>query len=169
MWKAEKLEERHPTVRHSSSSDGGSSSERLVRHNLGDGGRMAEREIHCAFCKGMAGSAIALKPVAYPLALTQIRFASILPRSQHAPFWLCQNGGEGGIDSHSTQGDAPKPSALSLSPLASATHLPLASPAAMCLRHMAEREGFEPPLPLRVNRISSAARSTTLPPLRVRS
>ncbi len=34
---------------------------------------------------------------------------------------------------------------------------------------MAEREGFEPPLPLKVNRISSAARSTTLPPLRLRS
>ncbi len=31
---------------------------------------------------------------------------------------------------------------------------------------MAEREGFEPPVPLRVLRISSAVRSTTLPPLR---
>lgn len=31
---------------------------------------------------------------------------------------------------------------------------------------LAEREGFEPPIPLRVFRISSAARSTTLPPLR---
>ena len=30
---------------------------------------------------------------------------------------------------------------------------------------VAEREGFEPPVPLRVLRISSAARSTTLPPL----
>ena len=30
---------------------------------------------------------------------------------------------------------------------------------------LAEREGFEPPVPLRVLRISSAARSTTLPPL----
>jgi hypothetical protein len=33
---------------------------------------------------------------------------------------------------------------------------------------LAEREGFEPPVHLRVLRISSAARSTTLPPLRVR-
>ena len=31
---------------------------------------------------------------------------------------------------------------------------------------MAEREGFEPPVPLRALRISSATRSTTLPPLR---
>src|ERR1700689_66555 len=31
---------------------------------------------------------------------------------------------------------------------------------------MAEREGFEPPVRLHVLRISSAARSTTLPPLR---
>lgn len=31
---------------------------------------------------------------------------------------------------------------------------------------MAEREGFEPPIPLRVCRISSAVHSTTLPPLR---
>jgi hypothetical protein len=31
---------------------------------------------------------------------------------------------------------------------------------------MAEREGFEPPVRLPVLRISSAARSTTLPPLR---
>ena len=31
---------------------------------------------------------------------------------------------------------------------------------------MAERVGFEPTLPLPVNRISSAAHSTTLPPLR---
>src|SRR5665213_2154416 len=31
---------------------------------------------------------------------------------------------------------------------------------------MAEREGFEPPVHLRVLRISSATRSTTLPPLR---
>jgi hypothetical protein len=31
---------------------------------------------------------------------------------------------------------------------------------------VAEREGFEPPVRLRVLRISSAARSTTLPPLR---
>src|SRR3569832_1340971 len=31
---------------------------------------------------------------------------------------------------------------------------------------MAEREGFEPPIPLRVCRISSAEHSTTLPPLR---
>ena len=31
---------------------------------------------------------------------------------------------------------------------------------------MAEREGFEPPIPLRVCRISSAVQSTTLPPLR---
>jgi hypothetical protein len=30
---------------------------------------------------------------------------------------------------------------------------------------LAEREGFEPPVHLRVLRISSAARSTTLPPL----
>ena len=33
---------------------------------------------------------------------------------------------------------------------------------------MAEREGFEPPVRLPVLRISSAARSTTLPPLRMR-
>jgi hypothetical protein len=33
---------------------------------------------------------------------------------------------------------------------------------------MAEREGFEPPIRLPVFRISSAARSTTLPPLRGR-
>src|SRR4051794_39170601 len=33
---------------------------------------------------------------------------------------------------------------------------------------MAEREGFEPPVRLPVLRISSAARSTTLPPLRGR-
>ena len=33
---------------------------------------------------------------------------------------------------------------------------------------VAEREGFEPPVRLRVLRISSAARSTTLPPLRGR-
>ena len=33
---------------------------------------------------------------------------------------------------------------------------------------LAEREGFEPPVRLRVLRISSAARSTTLPPLRGR-
>src|SRR4029077_8745453 len=33
---------------------------------------------------------------------------------------------------------------------------------------VAEREGFEPPVHLRVLRISSAARSTTLPPLRGR-
>ena len=32
---------------------------------------------------------------------------------------------------------------------------------------MAEREGFEPPVRLRVLRISSATRSTTLPPLRM--
>ena len=32
---------------------------------------------------------------------------------------------------------------------------------------MAEREGFEPPIPLRVCRISSAVHSTTLPPLQV--
>ena len=31
---------------------------------------------------------------------------------------------------------------------------------------LAEREGFEPPIPLRVCRISSAVQSTTLPPLR---
>ena len=31
---------------------------------------------------------------------------------------------------------------------------------------LAEREGFEPPIPLRVCRISSAVHSTTLPPLR---
>jgi hypothetical protein len=31
---------------------------------------------------------------------------------------------------------------------------------------LAERVGFEPTLPLPVNRISSAAHSTTLPPLR---
>src|SRR5689334_8947232 len=31
---------------------------------------------------------------------------------------------------------------------------------------MAERGGFEPPIPLRVCRISSAVRSTALPPLR---
>ena len=31
---------------------------------------------------------------------------------------------------------------------------------------VAEREGFEPPVRLHVLRISSAARSTTLPPLR---
>src|ERR1700678_3068700 len=31
---------------------------------------------------------------------------------------------------------------------------------------LAEREGFEPPVRLRALRISSAARSTTLPPLR---
>ena len=31
---------------------------------------------------------------------------------------------------------------------------------------MAEREGFEPPIPLRVCRISSAVLSTTQPPLR---
>jgi hypothetical protein len=40
------------------------------------------------------------------------------------------------------------------------------------LRHfgfaeVAEREGFEPPEPLRAHLISSQARSTTLPPLRV--
>ena len=34
---------------------------------------------------------------------------------------------------------------------------------------MAEREGFEPPIPLRVCRISSAVHSTTLPPLRTSS
>ena len=34
--------------------------------------------------------------------------------------------------------------------------------------NLAEREGFEPPVPLRVLRISSATRSTTLPPLRSR-
>lgn len=34
---------------------------------------------------------------------------------------------------------------------------------------MAEREGFEPPVRLHVLRISSAARSTTLPPLRGRA
>ena len=34
------------------------------------------------------------------------------------------------------------------------------------LAEMAEREGFEPPIPLRVCRISSAVQSTTLPPLR---
>jgi hypothetical protein len=33
---------------------------------------------------------------------------------------------------------------------------------------VAEREGFEPPVHLRVLRISSAVRSTTLPPLRGR-
>ena len=32
---------------------------------------------------------------------------------------------------------------------------------------LAEREGFEPPIPLRVCRISSAVVSTTHPPLRV--
>jgi hypothetical protein len=32
---------------------------------------------------------------------------------------------------------------------------------------LAEREGFEPPIPLRVCRISSAVHSTTLPPLRL--
>ncbi len=32
---------------------------------------------------------------------------------------------------------------------------------------LAEREGFEPPVRLRVLRISSATRSTTLPPLRM--
>jgi hypothetical protein len=34
---------------------------------------------------------------------------------------------------------------------------------------MADREGFEPPIPLRVCRISSAVHSTTLPPVRGRS
>jgi hypothetical protein len=33
---------------------------------------------------------------------------------------------------------------------------------------LAEREGFEPPVHLRILRISSAVRSTTLPPLRGR-
>ena len=33
--------------------------------------------------------------------------------------------------------------------------------------HMAEREGFEPPIRLPVCRISSAVHSTTLPPLRI--
>ncbi len=33
-------------------------------------------------------------------------------------------------------------------------------------KNMAEREGFEPPIPLRVCRISSAVLSTTQPPLR---
>jgi hypothetical protein len=32
-------------------------------------------------------------------------------------------------------------------------------------RFLAEREGFEPPIPLRVCRISSAVLSTTQPPL----
>lgn len=32
---------------------------------------------------------------------------------------------------------------------------------------MADEEGFEPPIPLRVYRISSAARSTTLPLIRI--
>jgi hypothetical protein len=32
---------------------------------------------------------------------------------------------------------------------------------------VAEREGFEPPIPLRVCRISSAVHSTTLPPLQI--
>ena len=32
---------------------------------------------------------------------------------------------------------------------------------------LAEREGFEPPMPLRACRISSAVHSTTLPPLRL--
>jgi hypothetical protein len=36
----------------------------------------------------------------------------------------------------------------------------------VCDGKMAERGGFEPPIPLRVCRISSAVRSTTLPPLR---
>ena len=35
-------------------------------------------------------------------------------------------------------------------------------------RRVAEREGFEPPIRLPVCRISSAVRSTTLPPLRKR-
>ncbi len=35
-----------------------------------------------------------------------------------------------------------------------------------CVVVVAEREGFEPPVRLHVLRISSAARSTTLPPLR---
>ena len=35
-------------------------------------------------------------------------------------------------------------------------------------RELAEREGFEPPIPLRVCRISSAVHSTTLPPLQFR-
>lgn len=34
------------------------------------------------------------------------------------------------------------------------------------IEKMAEREGFEPPIPLRVCRISSAVLSTTQPPLR---
>ena len=34
---------------------------------------------------------------------------------------------------------------------------------------MADREGFEPPIPLRVCRISSAVHSTSLPPVRGRS
>ncbi len=34
------------------------------------------------------------------------------------------------------------------------------------MKSLAERVGFEPTLPLPVNRISSAAHSTTLPPLR---
>ena len=33
--------------------------------------------------------------------------------------------------------------------------------------YLAEREGFEPPMPLRACRISSAVHSTTLPPLRL--
>ncbi len=33
---------------------------------------------------------------------------------------------------------------------------------------VADREGFEPPIPLRVCRISSAVHSTTLPPVRGR-
>jgi hypothetical protein len=37
-----------------------------------------------------------------------------------------------------------------------------------CRKGVAEREGFEPPVHLRVLRISSAVRSTTLPPLRGR-
>ena len=35
-------------------------------------------------------------------------------------------------------------------------------------RGLADREGFEPPIPLRVCRISSAVHSTTLPPVRGR-
>ena len=35
-------------------------------------------------------------------------------------------------------------------------------PMAACPKALAEMEGFEPPVPLRVHRISSAARSTTL-------
>jgi hypothetical protein len=33
--------------------------------------------------------------------------------------------------------------------------------------YLAEREGFEPPIPLRVCRISSAVHSTALPPLQL--